>query len=47
MDEKQLYEIKWHDYRHLTPDVATLVFIGEWAERYTEYNDFIGDSRPV
>ena len=47
MDEKQLYETKWHDYRHLKPDVATLVFIGKWAERYTEFNEAVGNSRYV
>lgn len=29
--ERELYDLKWHDYRMLSPDVATLLFINEYS----------------
>lgn len=44
-DERVLYETKWFDYRPLAPDVATLVFMLEWAVKMREYKDDMGHSR--
>lgn len=40
--ERQLYDLKWHDYRMLSPDMCTLVFICEYSravrwQRVEEY----------
>jgi len=34
MNEKQLYNLKWYDYRPYMPDTATLIFIGEWVNAF-------------
>lgn len=44
-DERVLFETKWFDYRPLPPEVATLVFMLEWAVRMKEYKDDMGYSR--
>ena len=43
--EKFLYGVKWHDYRMLTPDTATLAFMNEFAKALTEFNEATGKSR--
>lgn len=43
--EKHLYGLKWHDYRMLKPDTATLVFLNEFAKALTDFNELTGKSR--
>ena len=45
MKEKELMETKWFDYRALAPDVATLVFMNEWAKAFCNYNERLGKTR--
>ncbi len=45
MNEKELYDMKWFDYRAMDPDTATLVFMHEYALRMREYNELLGRSR--
>ena len=45
MDERELFDTKFFDYRALTPDVATLIFMQDWATAFTNYNEDLGRSR--
>jgi len=38
---------KWWDYRIVTPDVATMMFIAEYARQFREYLEYLGESRHV
>lgn len=35
--ERNLYEVKWFDYRMVSPDGATILFIAEYARRVQDY----------
>lgn len=43
--EKYLYTVKWHDYRMLSPDTATLLFLKDWAQALTDFNEASGKTR--
>ena len=45
MNERELMETKFFDYRALTPEVATLVFMREWARAFCNYNEDLGYTR--
>lgn len=46
MDERRLYELKWFDYRPLSPDTATVAFMCEfWKRLATVMKDDLGDDR--
>ena len=45
MDERELMETKFFDYRALTPEVATLVFMREWARAFCNYNEDLGKTK--
>ena len=42
MDEQELMDLKWYDYRVMPPDLATKVFIREYAKRFVRYFDRLG-----
>jgi hypothetical protein len=42
MDERELMDMKFFDYRALEPEVATLVFMANWAQAFCNYNEDIG-----
>ena len=42
LTEHELFKKKWFDYRHLTPDEATWVFICEWRKFCKKYFRLIG-----
>jgi hypothetical protein len=37
--EQELFKTKWFDYRMLSPDDATLLFMDEWRKALTSYNE--------
>jgi len=39
MDERMLYEKKWHDYRLLSPEGANFVFLQEFIAAYRAYSE--------
>jgi len=45
MDERELIEMKFFDYRALTPEMATLVFMREWAQAFCNYNEDLGKTK--
>jgi len=45
MDQKELFDTKFFDYRALAPDAATLFFMRDWAVAFTNYNEDLGRSR--
>jgi hypothetical protein len=42
IDERELFDTKWFEYRPIDPDTATLVFIKAWAKRMQKYNALLG-----
>ena len=45
MDQRELFDTKFFDYRALAPDAATLFFMRDWAVAFTNYNEDLGRSR--
>jgi hypothetical protein len=45
--EIELYETKWFDYRPVSPDVATMMFLLDYVKSMATYNDTLGNSRYV
>ena len=46
-DERELYELKWWDYRMLKPDVCTLSFMREWVKAAAEFNELVKGTRYI
>jgi len=44
-EEIELYTTKWFDYRHLSPDLATMRFMHSYAKAMETYNDMLGFSK--
>jgi hypothetical protein len=45
MDQRELFDTKFFDYRALAPDAATLFFMRDWAVAFTNYNEDLGRTR--
>jgi len=45
MDERELMEMKFFDYRAMEPEVATLVFMESWAKALMNYNEDLGKTK--
>ena len=42
LDERELYDLKWFDYRPFDPDTATLFFLKEQAKRFVKHYASLG-----